>query len=123
MSANRSVIPSMNSMVAYIPMETLGSPCSTFNSDRRLIIALSDIVTVEILLRFRASLMSEPNFLSARLTGSGKVFEDLDSIMCIIIPVAEYNVYYDAQYFNSKQKYQGSAGIWPIVVMANSGQS
>jgi len=76
MSATLSVMPRTNKTVANIPTETPGSPLSTLTKVVRLIMARWAIVCVDILRRFRASAMSEPSFLRARLTGSGSDLED-----------------------------------------------
>ena len=69
MSASLSAMPTTNRTVAKMPIETPGSPFSTFTKVVRLIIARSAIVVVDIRRRFRASVKSEPSFFKARLTG------------------------------------------------------
>lgn len=86
--------------VAYIPIETLGSPASTFVSVGRLIIALSDIVCVEILLRFRASAISEPIFFKARLTTKGNDDEDFERITLNTFYIIKLSVKSTLRYVN-----------------------
>lgn len=69
-------MPRTNRTEANMPMETPGSPFSTLTKVVGLIMARWAIVIVDIRRRFRASTMSEPNFLRARLTGRGSDLED-----------------------------------------------
>src|SRR5215472_1058619 len=76
MSPNLLVIPKMNNTVASTPIETPGSPFSTFTKVVRLIIARWAIVLVEMRRRFRSSAKSEPSFFKVRCTGSGRDLDD-----------------------------------------------
>ena len=68
-----SCMPRTNRTVAYIPMETPGSPRSILWSVVRLMRARSAIVDARTRRRRRASRISLPSFFRVRRTGSGKV--------------------------------------------------
>ena len=72
-------------------METVGSPCSTFETLKRVTVALSAMSCIDRCLRFRASIICSPMSCNCCVKALGIIFPNVFLLIIVIYRMQNYN--------------------------------